>query len=108
MPRWLRQVLARIHQLADQGKVRFTHKALRELAALELGLDEGDVCQALTRLSAKEFRSRLPSRSTGEWMYVFKPRLAGIVVYLKVILRANCIVISFHEEAGESGEEDDA
>ncbi len=81
---------------------------MRELAALDLGLDEGDVCQALARLSPKEFRTRLASRSAGEWMYVFKPRLAGMVVSLKVILRANCIVISFHEEAGESGEEDEA
>jgi hypothetical protein len=34
MPRWLKGVLARIHGLADARKVRFTHKALRELGTL--------------------------------------------------------------------------
>jgi hypothetical protein len=44
------------------------------------------------------------SESTDEWMYVFKPEVAGTVVYVKVILRAGeCRVISFHEQ----GEEDD-
>jgi hypothetical protein len=42
MPRWLPRVLARIHRLAAQGKVQFTQKALRELEALDLGLNEHD------------------------------------------------------------------
>lgn len=32
------------------------------------------------------------------WMYVFKPRVAETVLYLKLILRADCVVVSFHEE----------
>jgi len=31
-------------------------------------------------------------------MYVFKPPVGGIVVYVKLILRSDCVVISFHEE----------
>ena len=42
--RWLPVVLARIHELAVARKVRFTIKALEELAALDLGLDEDDAC----------------------------------------------------------------
>ena len=38
-------------------------------------------------------------------MYVFNPSVAGIVVYVKVVLRADCVVISFHEE--EESDEDE-
>jgi len=37
-----------------------------------------------------------------EWLYVFKPRVAGIALYVKLIVRIECVVISFHED-----EEDD-
>jgi hypothetical protein len=38
-------------------------------------------------------------------MYVFKPAVAGIVVYLKLIVRVDCVVVSFHEDEGEIDEE---
>jgi hypothetical protein len=38
-------------------------------------------------------------------MYVFKPSIGGIVVYVKVVLRADCVVISFHEEEGSDEDE---
>jgi len=107
MPRWLSRLLARIHTLAEQGRVRFTLKALRELAALGLGLDETDACHTLTGLTAKDFRGRLVSRLTGEWMYVFGPRVGGTMVYLKLILREDCVVISFHEEEVEDDDQED-
>jgi len=31
-------------------------------------------------------------------MYVFKPVVAGMVVYLKVVVRDECLVVSFHED----------
>jgi hypothetical protein len=102
--RWLPKVLARIHELASQGRVRLTLKALRELLALDLGLDEEDACHVLAGLAAGDFVERLVSRKTGEWMYVFKPEVGGGVVYVKLILRSDCVVISFHEE--EPGDED--
>lgn len=97
-PRWLPAILARIRELAAQGKVRFTMKALRELAGIGMGLDEEDACEVLASLMASEFDERLRSTKTGEWMYVFKPEVGGVLVYVKVILRASCIVISFHEQ----------
>ena len=97
-PRWLPAILLRIRELAVQRKVRFTMKALRELAGLGMGLDEEDACDVLARLIASEFDERLRSTKTGEWMYVFKPEVGGVLVYVKVILRADCLVISFHEE----------
>lgn len=102
--RWLPAVLARIRELAAQRKVRFTIKALRELATLDPGLDEEDACDLLANLSTSDLVERLVSKRTGEWMYVFKPTVAETVVYVKVILRDDCVVISFHEEEDESDE----
>jgi hypothetical protein len=98
--------LARIHELAAQRKVRFTLKALRELAGLGMGLDEEDARDVLANLAKGEFAGRLRSKSTGEWMYVFKPDVRGVRVYLKVILRTDCVVISFHEEEDPSDEDE--
>jgi hypothetical protein len=57
-------------------------------------------------VSAEDSAGRLKSPTTGEWAYVFKPLLAGTVLYVKLILRNNCVVVSFHEEEGEGHEED--
>ena len=90
----------------SQERVRFTIKALRELAALAMGLDEKDACHVLANLAASDFGERLVSKKTGEWMYVFKPRVGGVVAYVKLILRSDCVVVSFHEEERQ-GDEDD-
>jgi mRNA-degrading endonuclease RelE of RelBE toxin-antitoxin system len=103
--RWLPGVLARIHELAAQQRVRFTLKALRELAELDMGLDEDDARDVLVKLVESEFAERVRSKSTGEWMYVFKPDMGDLRIYLKVALRADCVVISFHEERNESDED---
>src|SRR5436309_2710145 len=102
MPRWLKDVLARIRELASNRKVRFTHKALRELATLDLGLDEDDCCSILTGLTATDSAGRVRSVITGEWMHVFKPTVTETRLYLKLILRRNCIISSFHEEGREN------
>jgi hypothetical protein len=39
-------------------------------------------------------------------MYVFKPRVAETSIYLKLILRDGCLVVSFHEDEDGDGEED--
>ena len=43
-----------------------------------------------------------------EWMYLFKPRLSEPVLYVKVILRSDCVLISFHEDEEVDHEEEDA
>jgi len=48
---------------------------------------------------------RLHSRSTGEWMYVFTPVIGGVPVYLKPIVRGDCVVVSFHEQEGHNDED---
>ncbi len=105
MPRWLPETLRRIRELAAARKVLFTLKALRELASLELGLDEEDACDVLGHLAAEDSTGRLESAATGQWMYLFKPRLSGTVLYIKVLLRSDCVVVSFHEDEGGNHEE---
>ena len=106
MPRWLRTVLTRTRELALARNVFFTLKARHELSDLEIGLDEQDACDVLANLSTEDSAGRLRSPATREWAYVFKPRLAETVLYVKLILRNHCIVVSFHEDEGE--DEDDA
>jgi hypothetical protein len=72
-----------------------------EIANLELGLDFDDVCDVLTSLKRQDFHARIVSRATNEWLYVFKPDVGGTVLYVTLLLRANCVVISFHEDEDE-------
>jgi len=101
-PRWTTRILARIRTLVGEGRVHFTLKALRELVTLHLSPD--DACDVLLRLSPRDVRARARSERTGEWMYVFQPRVMGDRLYVKAIIRSDCVVISFHED--ESDEED--
>jgi hypothetical protein len=57
MPRWLPRVLSRIHRLAAEGKVQFTEKALRELEALDLGLNEHDGAEVVLGCVVISFHS---------------------------------------------------
>jgi len=105
VPGWLPRLLRRVRELAGRGQVRFTLKAARELAALGAGLDGRDACDVLVALKADDFAKRFESEYTGERMYVFKPLVAGSVIYLKLVLRTECLVVSFHEDEGEPDEE---
>ena len=105
MPRWLSKVLTRVRTLAATRNVRFTLKALRELANLEFGLDEEDACEVLAELIPTDSAGRVASAATGEWMYLFKPQVSGTILYVELILRNDCVVISFHED--EDGSEED-
>ena len=100
----LDQLLFRIRTLAAQGKVRFTAKALEELWELDLGLDSDDAIQILQDLVPRDLKSRLISRLTGESMYVFSPTVANVALYLKLIVRTECVIISFHQDADDDAE----
>ena len=98
MASWLSGALERIHKLANQGKVRLTVKALGEVRGLDLGLGASDVIDVLMSLSAADSFGRIRSLATSEWLYVFKPVAAETVLYVKVALRADCVVVSFHKD----------
>jgi hypothetical protein len=102
---WLPVVLRRIRRLAAAGKVRFTLKALRELAALEVALDEEDARCILAGLKVGDSAGRLRSETTREWLYVFTPKVAGELFYVKVLVRAECVVVSFHEQVDDEEED---
>jgi hypothetical protein len=91
-------VLARLHDLAAARQVLFTLKATQELTLLPMGLDVADACDILANLAAEDSVGRFVSGATGEWMYVFKTDVAGVRVYIKLILRGVCVVVSFHED----------
>jgi hypothetical protein len=103
-PRWLPRVVDEIRRLAAAAEVRMTHKASLELARLGLGLDPEDARQALCGLTAADFAARTVSRLTGEWMYAFVFAVAGIPVYTKLILRRECVIVSFHEDIRDEGD----
>lgn len=103
MSQWLPVVLKRIRRLAAAGRVRFTLKALREIAALEVGFDEEDARGILTALKVGDSAGRLRSKATREWLYVFMPK-AGETLYVKVLVRAECVVVSFHEQVDDEEE----
>jgi len=100
MPRWLPRILASVRECAAEGKFRLTAKAARELAALGAGLDPEDVRHVLLGLTAGDSAGRRTSSTTREWMYVFKPEIGGEAVYVKLVIRDECVVISFHEDEG--------
>ena len=106
MPRWLASLLRRMHRLVAEGRVTFTFKALRELALLGLGLDEQDACDVLGTLEVEDFTERSVSARTDEWLYIFRPRVFGRSLYVKVVLRDDCVVVSSHEEVADEDEDE--
>lgn len=104
MASWLLRVLDRIHARAREGNVRLTVKALTEVRELSLGLGVSDVIDTLLALSPADSVGRVRSTITSEWLYGFKPRVAETVLYVKVVLRNDCVVVSFHkDELDEEG-----
>lgn len=100
MPRWVPRVVARLRRLAADGNIRFT---LQELA--DLGLDVNDAVEVLQGVASGDSAERFASAETGEWLYVFKPRMGERILYVKLVVRAHCVVVSFHRQA--TGDERD-
>ncbi len=103
MLNWLPSTLHRLQDLASRGRVRFTIKALEEIEELSSELSIEDVYFVLANLQQDDFVERFVSEKTHEWMYVFKPVVEDEVVYVKVILRTDCVLISFHEDEDHAG-----
>lgn len=104
MPSWLPKLLKRIRELAAAGEVRLTYKAEREVVVL--GLSPEDVRDVIAGLAAHDSAGRLASKMTREWMYLFKPDVGGQIIYVKLVLRDDCVVVPFHEDEGGDHEEE--
>lgn len=101
MPRWSRPVILRVQHAVFAGRVRLTHKALAEVASL--GINEMDALDILLRLAESDAFSRFRSERGTGWMYVFRPVVGGAKLYVKLMVKDGCVVISFHEdEAGQA------
>ena len=101
MPRWPTKVITRIRRLTAAGKIRFTSKAVHEITVLGIPLTEQDCRIVVMSLSFEEFDTRVRSSVSTEWLYVFRPCVLGMPLYVKVALRDECVVVSFHEEEND-------
>jgi len=106
VPRWLGDVLRAIHGHARNSSVRLTYKALLEMAELDPALSPEDALDVLAGLTRARSRYRVRSARTGEWLYVFRAPWCGERVYLKLILRADCTIVSFHPEDSDHEREE--
>lgn len=104
MPRWLHRVVARIHRLAATGHVGITTKAHAEIAMLGAPFDPDECVLVLMSLRPDEFDQRVWSEHGFEWLYVFRPCVHGVPLYVKLALRHRCFVVSFHAEEGDHAE----
>jgi hypothetical protein len=100
-PRHARIAIRRIRELAEQRAIRITRKAQEEMAALDPAADIDDVLEVLVALAPEDWVCRLISHVTSEALHVFKPMTPFGLLYVKVIVRKDCIVVSFHEELEE-------
>jgi len=102
---WARWYFAASVGWRPSGRCVSRSRPFQELARLGLGLDEEDACDVLAKLSLSDLVGRQVSERTGEWMYVFRPVVGVMVVYVKLVIRADCVVISFHEQEGSDDDE---
>lgn len=98
MPRWLNRIVRRVRRLARTDAARFTLKAKDEIAALGPPFDPDACLEILTGLEPRDFSERLWSERSCEWLFVFQVWAHGVPLYIKLALRGQCLVISFHAE----------
>lgn len=70
-----------------------------------MGLTEPAAFEIVQSLTARNLVARITSETSGEELHVFKTLFDDLLVYIKIAFRAECIVISIHEDNGESGDE---
>lgn len=96
--RWVWDRVVTLRAIARARRVRFTLKALEEISDLGLGMEADDVCDVLAGLAPADFAHRVISDAGGEQLLVFKPLLLGVRMYIKLAVRTECVVISFHAD----------
>jgi hypothetical protein len=102
MARWITRTVARIRAFVLSDRVRFTRKARQERRALPMDIE--DAYAVLRTLRPVDGPERRWSSASRDWLYVFRPIHGGVRLYVKVALRDECVVVSFHEDGGENDE----
>jgi hypothetical protein len=87
--------------MATTGQVRFTTKAKDEIGCLGAPFDRDACLQVLLSLRPDDFRQRVWSDQSCESLYVFRAWAHGVNLYVTLVLRHECFVISFHAEEGD-------
>lgn len=89
--------LQKLHALVLQGKLRVTGSAVAGASAL--GMSRGDITTAVLALSPRDFyKSMTTHRDHQVWQDVYLPRTWAGVIYLKLIVIDDVLVVSFKEK----------
>ena len=97
MARWTTRVLKEVFALVREGRYRLTLKAASELGQLDLDLEPHEISEVLLSLKPSDGVNRVRSEHDGSWLYIFRPTVEEVSVYLKFRINEECVVISFHE-----------
>lgn len=106
MSRWRWRVTLRVRRAVREHRVWFTQKAARELEESVLRLDHADALDILAGLTPEDAFQAFASEVTGECLYVYRIRVSGVPLYIKLALRGRCDVISFHDDEGPADDEE--
>jgi len=99
---WPSHSLARVQELAREGKVNFTRSVQRDTKSLEYPPDE--VFECLAKLHADDFEESILYPDSPQWLDVYVTkwcRDSGTVdpLYIKFALSRSCLIVvlfSFH------------
>lgn len=79
------------------GKIRATNTAIN--GAEELGLTFDDICEVINQLKMTDFFKSMTTYSDYTvWQDVYRPKLKCGVVYLKITVFNDVLIVSFKEK----------
>ncbi len=89
--------LAVVQALVSCGKVRFTGSALRDAALI--GFDTVAIIDVVQALTKNDFYKSMTTYADHRiWQDVYHPRVADVVLYLKLTVIEDVLVVSFKEQ----------
>ena len=92
--------LSQVKALLDAEKVRFTKVAYSGAAAL--GMGRKDMLKVVGGLSMEVFEKSMTSnKGSAYWMDVYKTKVKGKAIYLKLAIEGELLIISFKENTDE-------
>lgn len=98
MSSWKTKAIENLRRHVKNGTVRWTTKATREFTGL--GLTEPAAFEIVESFTVEDLVGCITSETSGEELHVFKTLFDELMLYVKIAFRAECVVISFHEDNG--------
>ena len=90
-----------------ERRVRWTEKARRELLLFLPELSYRDAEEFISGLEREDFHRKLRSEGPGDVLWVFTPEVHGEELGVKLVLRNDCVVVSFHRDDDEGDDHDE-